>query len=99
VWRRQVAEYVLDRVDTEGWIRFVSREPGARREMLKIAEMLPADVIAEISEDPADPSLVALELRLAPAEVEVDAGFRIVHPRPEPVAEQADEQWEAAGGW
>ena len=95
-WRRQVAEYVLDRVDTEGWVRFVSREPGARREMIKIAEMLPADVIASISEDPADPALVVLELRLAPAELERDAGFRIVHPQP--VVEQ-DDEWEAAGGF
>jgi hypothetical protein len=99
VWRRQVAEYVLDRVDTEGWVRFVSREPGARREMIKIAEMLPADVIAEISEDAADPSLVALELRLAPAEMERDSGFRVVHPQAPAVERDDEQQWEAAGGW
>ncbi len=79
-WRRQVAEYVVDRVDELGWIRFHSRARNARRDMLKVAEMLPRDVIAEIFEDPYDPDVVYLELRLAPAPVQLDTGFRIVAP-------------------
>jgi len=79
-WRRQVAEYVIDRVDTEGWVRFRSHAPNARREMLKVAEMLPNDIMAEIFEDPSDPGTVYLELQLAPAPIQLDAGFRIVHP-------------------
>ncbi len=81
-WRRQVAEYVLDRVDDEGWIRFHSRAPNARDEMLRVAQLLPNDVIAEIFEDPYDPHIVFLELRLAPAPIQLDAGFKIVHPEP-----------------
>ncbi len=79
-WRRRVIDYVIDRVDTEGWIRFHSRAPGARAEMLKVAQSLPSDVIAEIFEDPYDPAVTYLELRLAPAPLQLDTGFRIVHP-------------------
>lgn len=79
-WRRQVADYVVDRLDEEGWIRFHSRARDARREMLRVAEMLPPDVMAEIFEDPDDPYTVFLELQLAPAPIQRDAGFRIVHP-------------------
>jgi hypothetical protein len=79
-WRKQVVDYLVDRVDEEGWIRFRSRAHNARREMLKVAEMLPRDIMAEIFEDPNQPGTVYLELRLAPAPIQLDTGFRIVQP-------------------
>jgi len=47
--------------------------------MLKVAQLLPGDIIAEIYADPIDPHRTYLELRLAPAPIELDAGFRVVH--------------------
>jgi hypothetical protein len=102
-WRRQVAEYVLGRVDQEGWIRFHSRDPEARREMLKVAEMLPEDVIVELLEDAHDPEATYLELRLAPAAAKVDEGFRIVPPDELLFDQEAGEGLHTAGreaaGW
>ena len=86
-WRRQVAQYLLDRVDAEEEVLFVSDDPAARAEMLRIAQMLPGDVIAEISVDPIDPRRTYLELRLAPAPIELDTGFRIVYPGERAVGE------------
>ena len=46
-WRRRVAAQLVDRLDTEGELRYVGHRPGDRREMLKIAALLPDDVVAE----------------------------------------------------
>lgn len=78
-WRREVAQLLLGRVDTDERVLFVSDHPEARYEMLKVAQLLPGDIIAEIYADPIDPHRTYLELRLAPAPIELDAGFRVVH--------------------
>jgi hypothetical protein len=77
-WRREVAQYLVDRVDAEGRARFVGTSLEDRREMLRIARMLPPDLIAEIVEDPYDPRRTHLEVRPLPAPVELDSGFRIL---------------------
>lgn len=77
-WRREVAEYLVDRVDAEGRARFVGTSLEDRREMLRIARMLPPDLIAEIFEDPYDPRRTHLEVRPLPSAPELDAGFRII---------------------
>jgi hypothetical protein len=64
-WRREVAAGLLRRVDVEGEVKFVGTHPSDRAEMLRIAEMLPDDVIAELYEDPAYPGYTFMELRLA----------------------------------
>ena len=79
-WRKQVAEYLLGRVDAEGWIRFHSRDPRARREMLKVAQMLPPKVSVELLEDAYDRDVVYLDLRLSPEPAAVEDGFRIMPP-------------------
>jgi hypothetical protein len=48
--------------------------------MLKVAEFLPSDVIAEIYEDPRRPGRTCMELYLAARPVEFDPGFRLVYP-------------------
>jgi hypothetical protein len=68
--------------------------------MLRVAQMLPRDVIAEIFEDPADPRMIYLELRLAPAPIQMDAGFRIVSPDPQVYDyEISDDPADRAAGW
>jgi len=66
-WRREVAAGLVQRVDTEGEVKFVGTHPADRGEMLRIAELLPDDVIAELYEDPAYPGCTFMELRLANA--------------------------------
>jgi hypothetical protein len=77
-WRREVAEYLVDRVDAEGRARFVGTSLEDRREMLRIARMLPPDLIAEIVEDPYDARRTHLDVRPLPAPMELDSGFRII---------------------
>jgi hypothetical protein len=79
-WRREVAAYLVERVDDTSHARFVGRTSDARREMLKVAEFLPSDVIAEIYEDPRRPGRTCMELYLAARPVEFDPGFRLVYP-------------------
>ena len=43
-WRRRVADYVVRQVDNAGFARFVGVNPEDRREMLKVAEILPDDI-------------------------------------------------------
>jgi hypothetical protein len=66
-WRREVAAGLVQRVDSEGEVKFVGTHPADRVEMLRIAELLPDDVIAELYEDPAYPGCTFMELRLANA--------------------------------
>jgi len=80
-WRREVAAGLVQRVDSEGEVKFVGTHPADRSEMLRIAEMLPDDVIAELYEDPAYPGCTFMELCLAEAPVAFnDPEFNVVYP-------------------
>lgn len=80
-WRREVAAGLVERVDAEGEVKFVGTHPADRAEMLRIAELLPDDVIAELYEDPAYPGCTFMELRLAEASVAFnDPEFKVVYP-------------------
>ena len=79
-WRRDVADHLAERLDAEGHLRFVGSRPDDRREMLRIAELLPDDVIAELYEDINYPGLTFMELRFVQPPVRYDTGLRIVRP-------------------
>ena len=82
LWRREVAAGLVQRVDAEGEVKFVGTHPADRSEMLRIAELLPEDIIAELYEDPAYPGCTFMELRLAEASVAFnDPEFKVVYPR------------------
>jgi len=66
-WRRDVASHIVERLDAEGELRFVGSRPEDRREMLKIAALLPDDVVAELYEDLAYPGMTFMEVRLVEA--------------------------------
>lgn len=72
-WRREVAAGLVERVDSEGEVKFVGTHPADRGEMLRIAELLPDDVIAELYEDPAYPGCTFMEIRLAHVGVAYDS--------------------------
>jgi hypothetical protein len=79
-WRREVAAYLVQRVDQDSRARFVGRTADARREMLEVARFLPSDVVAEIYDDPQRPGRTCMELYLAARPVEFDPGFRLFYP-------------------
>ena len=79
-WRREVADQLVERLDREGELRFVGSSLEDRREMLRIAELLPDDVIAELYEDPYYPGLTFMELRFVPSPINYDVGLRVVYP-------------------
>jgi hypothetical protein len=79
-WRREVAAHLVNRVDAIGHARFVAHSLEARREMLKVARLLPPDVIAEIYADPRHPTRTYMEVFLTPAPAEFEPGFRVVYP-------------------
>ena len=79
-WRRQVAAYLVNRVDSTGHAQFVAHTLEARREMLKVARLLPPDVVTEIFADPRHPTRTYMEVFLTPAPAEFDPGFRVVYP-------------------
>jgi hypothetical protein len=79
-WRRQVAAYLVKQVDERGRARFVADTLEARREMLKVARLLPSDVIPEIFADPRHPTRTYMELYLVPLERECEPSFRVVYP-------------------
>lgn len=80
-WRREVASGLVQRLDAEGEVKFVGTQPGDRSEMLRIAELLPHDIIAELYEDPAYPGCTFMELRLAPAPISFDQPhFQVAYP-------------------
>ncbi len=79
-WRRQVAAYLVSRVDSSGHAQFVAHTLEMRREMLKVARLLPPDVIAEIYADPRHPTRTYMEVFHTPAPAEFDPGFRVVYP-------------------
>jgi hypothetical protein len=59
-----VAAEVVERLDREGDLFFVGSGYEDRDEMLRIAGLLPGDVIAELYEDPAYPGYTFMEVRL-----------------------------------
>jgi hypothetical protein len=75
-----VAAYLLDRVDESGMIRFVGETAEDRREMFKVARLLPRDVEVEIFEDPRLPGLTFLEVRLMAEPPQAEPAFRVVRP-------------------
>jgi len=79
-WRRQVADSLVERLDADEELRFVGSTPEDRKEMLKIAELLPHDVIAELYEDPSYPGHTFMEIRLTPEPVKMKSSLRIVYP-------------------
>lgn len=79
-WRREVADSLVERLDASEELRFVGSTPEDRREMLKIAELLPDDVIAELYEDPSYPGHTFMELRLTPEPVQMRSSLKIVRP-------------------
>ena len=78
-WRLEVVEHLLDRLDQEEQIRFVGARSEDRREMLKVAELLPNDVIAELYEDPYYPGMTFMEVRLVPEPIAYRS-TKIVYP-------------------
>ena len=79
-WRREVAAYLVNKVDATGHARFVAHTLETRREMLKVVRLLPPDVVAEIYADPRHPTRTYMEVFLTPAPAEFEPGFRVVYP-------------------
>ena len=75
-----MADSLVERLDANEELRFVGSTPEDRKEMLKIAEMLPHDVIAELYEDPAYPGYTFMEVRLTPQPVQMRSSLRVVYP-------------------
>lgn len=48
--------------------------------MLRIATLLPSDIITELYEDESYPGYTFMELRHTPPPIELDQGFRVIHP-------------------
>lgn len=84
-WRREIAAGLVHRVDAEGEVKFVGTRPSDRAEMVRIAQMLPEDIVAELYEDPAYPGCTFMELRLAAAPGRYEqASFQVVYPEGDP---------------
>lgn len=80
-WRREVADYLIGRVDRAGYVRFVGYDLETRREMIMVARMLPRDIDVELYEDQRHPGLTFMELRLRPmAAMPSEPAFRVVYP-------------------
>lgn len=74
-WRRAVAAEFVERLDREGDLFFVGSGYEDRDEMLRIAGLLPSDVIAELYEDPAYPGYTFMEVRHIDAPYANDDGY------------------------
>lgn len=79
-WRREIAEALVARLDREGELHFVGARPEDRREMLRVAELMPDDVVAELYEDVAYPGMTFMELRFVPEPVAYNVPMRVVYP-------------------
>jgi len=77
-WRRRVADYIVRQVDNTGFARFVGVNPEDRREMLKVAEILPDDIDIEIFEDSRYPGRTYLEVRTRQQAPAPEPPFRLV---------------------
>ena len=56
----------------------MGRDVNARKDMLKVAELLPPDLIVEVYEDLRYPNCVFLEVRRSAAPPKADPGFRLL---------------------
>lgn len=74
-WRRAVAAEFVDRLDREGELFFIGSGYEDREEMLRIAQLLPSDVVAELYEDPAYPGYTFMEVRHIDAPLAHDDGY------------------------
>ena len=79
-WRREVATYLVKQLDAKGFVRFVGASMETRREMFKVAGLLPPDVIAEIYEDRRYPGHTFMELSLMPSAEDSIWGVQVVYP-------------------
>jgi hypothetical protein len=79
-WRRRVADYIVRQVDHTGFARFVGLTPEDRREMLKVAEIMPKDIDVEIFEDSRYPGRTYLEVRTRQRVASPEPAFRVVYP-------------------
>ncbi|MCJ7726340.1 MAG: hypothetical protein MUP76_08155 [Acidimicrobiia bacterium] len=79
-WRRRVADYIVRQVDKGEFARFVGLTPEDRREMLKVAEILPNDIDVEIFEDSRYPGRTYLEVRLRKELPAPPRAFKVVYP-------------------
>jgi len=77
-WRKRVADYIVRQVDHGGFARFVGLTPEDRREMLKVAEILPNDVEVEIFEDSRYPGRTYLEVRVHQQETAPESPIKLV---------------------
>lgn len=75
-----MAAYLVQQVDERGRARFVGHTLDSRREMLKVARLLPREVVSEIFPDPRHPTRTFMEIYLAPSMVDFEPSFRLVHP-------------------
>jgi len=74
-WRRAVVAELVHRLDREGDLFFFGSGYEDRDEMLRIAGLLPSDVVAELYEDPAYPGYTFMEVRLIDAPYTYDDGY------------------------
>jgi hypothetical protein len=89
-WRREVADYLIARVDRAGYVRFVGHDLETRREMIMVARILPRDIDVELYEDQRFPGQTFMELRLRPmAANPAEPSFRVVYPGDRGYGEQA----------
>jgi len=75
-----VAAHLVRQVDERGRVRFVAHTLDARRDMLKVARLLPPGVVTEIFADPRYPARTYMEVFLAPVLAEAEPSFRLVYP-------------------
>jgi len=86
-WRSEVSQSLVSRLDSGEELRFVGTSPEDRREMLRIARLMPDDVVAELYEDVSYPGYTFMELRLLPAPI--DFGGTVASPAERQGREQA----------
>jgi hypothetical protein len=79
-WRRRVADDLVERLDREGELRLVGSRSEDRREMLKVAVLMPDDVIAELYEDPYYPGYTFMELRHVSGWAGEEPPVRVIYP-------------------
>jgi len=79
-WRREVAARLVDQVDARGFVRLVGSSMETRREMFRVASLLPPDIVAEIYEDRRYPGRTFMELSPMPGSEASIRGVQIVFP-------------------
>jgi hypothetical protein len=79
-WRREVAARLVEQVDARGSVRLVGTSMETRREMFKVASLLPPDILAEIYEDRRYPGRTFMELSLMYTDGDSIRGVQVVFP-------------------